>query len=93
MGLAVNVIDVPGQISEVVDTIEISGVTTGFTCIGITLLIAVTGEAQFAVEVRITLILSLLTGICEMEAEVPGKEFQLISSMLLCHENVGDTPP
>ena len=61
IGVAVKVTEVAGQIVVADAAMLTDGVTEGFTVIVIMLLVAVAGEAQLALLVRITFTWSLLT--------------------------------
>jgi hypothetical protein len=66
VGVAVKVTDVPGQIVVDDAAIETDGTRTGFTTIDIPVLVAVVGFTQTALDVRITVTMSALFKVVEL---------------------------
>jgi hypothetical protein len=81
VGVAVNVTDCPVQIVEVPVAIETDGTTAALTVIVTVLEVAVTGDAQVALEVIITVTTSELFNVEEVKVE----EFVPTLPPFTCH--------
>ena len=81
MGVAVNVTASPAHIVEPLETILTLGVTLGVTVIVTVLLVAVTGLAQFALLVMITVTTSPLANVVDVNVA----EFVPAFTLFTCH--------